>query len=75
MFPLSEFLSALDMKIEIIAVATKSRPYAAWAMNESKFSATNIVRYGNNDRMNNESPLNQITLLFTLFTMLNTLLL
>ena len=74
-FPLSEFFNALEISIDIIAVDTKSRPYAACAINELKFSATNIVRYGSNDKINNDIAVNQITSRVTLFTMLNKLLL
>ena len=43
-FPLSDFFKASDVNIERIFVKIKIRPYVAWATNELKFSATNIVR-------------------------------
>jgi hypothetical protein len=46
---------------DIIAVVTKSRPYAACAINELKFSATNIVKYGSNDKTNKDNAVNQMT--------------
>ena len=60
-FPLSDLLRASAMNIDIIAVVIKSRPYAACAINELKFSVTNIVKYGSNDKTNNDSAVNQMT--------------
>ena len=74
-FPLSDLLRASAMNIDIIAVVTKSRPYAACAINELKFYATNIVKYGSNYKTNKDNAVNQMTSRLTLFTMLNRLLL
>ena len=67
-FPLSMFLSTLPEIVVNIVTKIYSKPYNACGIKELKLLATNIVKYGKNDKTKSDIPSIQITLVSILFT-------
>lgn len=74
-FAESEFFKAFAVMIDDKATKIKSNPYKKQGTNELGFNATNVVKYGINDKMNKANPIDQMTFGLILFTRLNRLLL